>query len=133
MTLSSTDAKQIRIFGIVAFFFFGCLSGLGILAQKPLPTYLFGLLSALGIGFIAFPRQLKGIYAAWLKVAHVIGRGITFLALVAAYYAIITPAALLKQVFGGRPIPLKPDKSASSYWVSRSEPAQPKERFLKRY
>jgi hypothetical protein len=76
---------------------------------------------------------LKGIYAGWLKTAHVIGRMITLLALVLTYYTIITPAALLKRVFGGRPIPLKPDRNTLSYWVSRLEPAQPKERFLKRY
>jgi hypothetical protein len=133
MTSSSTDVKHIRIFGITAFLFFGCLSGLGILTQKPLPTYLFGLLSMLGLGFIVLPRQLEGVYDAWLKIAHGIGRTITFLALVLAYYLVITPAALLKRIFGGRPIPLKPDSGASSYWVVRSEPAQPKERFSKRY
>ena len=133
MTSSSTNVKQIRIFGLIAFLFFGCLSALGILTEKPLPTYVFGFLSMLGIGFIVFPRRLKVIYDAWLKIAHGIGRTITFLALVSVYYVIITPTALLKRVFGGRPIPLKPDSNASSYWVTRSEPAQPQNRFLKRY
>ena len=133
MTSSSTNDRQIRTFGLIAFLFFGCLSALGILTQKPLPTCLFGFLSMLGIGFIVFPRQLKVIYDAWLKVAHFIGRTITLLALVLTYYVIITPTALLKRVFGGRPIPLKPDRNTSSYWVPRSEPAQPKDRFLKRY
>ena len=133
MTSSSTDVKHIRIFGLIAFLFFGCLSGLGILTQKPLPTYLFGSLSVLGTGFMILPRQLEPVYNGWLRIAHGIGRTITFLALVFAYYAIMTPAALIKRVCGGRPIPLKPDSTASSYWVSRSEPAQPKERFIKRY
>jgi len=133
MTSSSTNTKQIRTFGLIAFLFFGCLSGIGILTHKPLPTYLFGFLSVVGIGLIVLPRQLQVMYGGWLKTAHVIGRMITFLALVLMYYTIITPAALLKRVFGGRPIPLKPDRNSSSYWVSRSEPAQPKERFVKRY
>jgi hypothetical protein len=50
-----------------------------------------------------------------------------------AYYVVITPAALLKRLFGGRPLPLSPDPDASTYWVSRDEPAQPKERFYKRF
>ena len=133
MTSSSTDIKQIRIFGLVAVLFFGCLGGLGMLAHKPLPTYLFSVLSVIGIGFIAFPSQLKGIYAGWLKIAHGVGRAITFLALVITYYLVIPPAGLLKRIFGGRPIPLKRDKKVSSYWVPRMEPAQPKDRFLKRY
>ena len=36
-------------------------------------------------------------------------------------------------LFGGRPLPTKPDKEAMSYWVERTDPAQPEERFLKRY
>jgi hypothetical protein len=57
----------------------------------------------------------------------------TIMMLTLAYYFIITPAALLKRVFGGRPLPLKPDKNISSYWVTRKEPAQPREQFLKRF
>jgi len=50
-----------------------------------------------------------------------------------AYYIVITPTALAKRLISGRPLPTAPDKGLSSYWVSRPEPAQPKERFIKRY
>jgi hypothetical protein len=36
-------------------------------------------------------------------------------------------------IFGGRPLSLKIDKGCDSYWVERTEPAQPRERFIKRY
>ena len=125
--------KEIRKFGLIAFIFFGSLCGLGLWADKPVPTYLFGSLSLLGLGFILIPNRLRPVYNAWIKVAHVIGRVITTLVLALAYYLVITPSALIKRIFGGRPLPLKPDKEAKSYWVTRTEPAQPKERFLKRY
>ena len=51
----------------------------------------------------------------------------------AVYYLVITPAALIKRLMGGRPLPLKPDKQTESYWVTRAEPSQPRERFIKRY
>ena len=133
MSLNSTDIKSIRQFGAIAFVFFGCLCALGIWTKKPIPTYLFGTLSLLGLGFILLPLPLKPVYDTWLKIAHFIGRVITTLILTLAYYLVITPAALIKRVFGGRPLPLKPDKNVSSYWVPREEPTQPKERFLKRY
>ena len=133
MNWNSTETKEVRKFGFVALVFFGCLCGLGIWKQKVLPTYLFGLLSTLGLGFVLFPGPLRPVHTAWLKIAHTLGRIITSLILALGYYLIITPAALIKRVFGGRPLPLKPDKSASSYWVSRTEPAQPKERFSKRF
>jgi hypothetical protein len=58
---------------------------------------------------------------------------VTGLMLTLAYFLVITPAAWLKRIFGGRPLPLKPDREASSYWVEREEAAQPRERFLKRF
>jgi hypothetical protein len=87
----------------------------------------------LGFGFILLPSQLRPVYALWIKFAHLIGKVITVFILILAYYLVITPSALLKRVFGGAPLPAKPDKKASSYWVTRSEPVQPLERFIKRY
>lgn len=133
MNSSLTDNKEIRRFGVIALLFFGALSGLGFWTNKPIPAYLFGFLSILGLGFIIVPSLMRPVYTAWLKIAHFIGRIITVLMLTLAYYLVITPSALIKRLFGGRPLPVKPDKNVSSYWVARDEPVQPKERFIKRY
>lgn len=133
MNLNSTDNREIRKFGVIALLFFGALSGLGLLTHKPIPTYLFGFLATLGLGFILIPSLLRPVYTAWLKIAHFIGRIVTVLMLTLAYYLVITPSALIKRLFGGRPLPVKPDKNVTSYWVARDEPVQPKERFIKRY
>lgn len=133
MTLNSIKIKDIRKFGLIALIFFGILSALGLWKQKPIPIYLFGGLSLLGLCFILIPNKLKPVYILWLKVAHFIGRVVTTFVLALAYYLVITPFALLKRIFGGTPLPLKPDKNADSYWITRREPVQPKERFVKRY
>lgn len=130
---NSIEKKEIRRFGLIAFIFFGCLFVLGIWKEKPLPIFLFGFLSCLGLGFIIIPLQLRHIYHIWLKVSHFIGSVITTIILAMAYYLVITPSAFIKRLFGGTPIPLRPDKGASTYWVLRSEPVQPIERFLKRF
>lgn len=133
MSSNLTDTKEIRKFGVIAFLFFGSLFVLGVLNNKSLPIYIFGSLSVLGLGFILIPSPLMPVYTAWLKIAHFMGRIITVLILTFAYYLIITPSAILKRLFGGRPLPVKPDNKVSSYWVGRIETAQPKERFFKRY
>lgn len=133
MNTPSMNIRETRKFGIVAFLFFGCLCALGIWREKVFVTYFFGLLSLLGLGFILFPSQLQGVHAFWLKIAHFIGRVITVSILALAYYLVITPSALIKRVLGGAPLPVKPNKEKTSYWVTRSEAAQPKERFFKRY
>jgi hypothetical protein len=87
----------------------------------------------MGLGFLTAPALLRPVYDFWLKIARLLGRVVTAVILTAAYYLVITPSALIKRVFGGRPLPTRSDKSAASYWVPRTEPVQPKERFLKRY
>jgi hypothetical protein len=131
--LNSTDSKEVRKFGLIAFVFFGALCALGLWRGKTLPTYFFGILSSLGLGFILLPSRLRPIHAAWLKAAHFLGRAVTFCMLTLAYYLVITPAAFIKRLLGGPPLPLKPDREVSSYWVTRTETAQPKERFSKRF
>ena len=129
----STDTREIRKFGTIALIFFGLLCGLGLYLDKTLPVYLFGFLAALGVGFVLLPARLRPVYAGWLKVAHFLGKVVTLMILTLAYYLVITPSALIKRLFSGRPLPVRPDRNVSSYWVPRAEPAQPKERFIKRY
>ena len=133
MSSTSISNTEVRKFGCIALFFFGTLCALGFWVQKPVPIYLFGFLSILGFGFILFPFRLRFIYAGWLTIAHFIGRIITILILSMAYYTLITFSALIKRLFGGRPLPVRPDKQVSSYWVNREEQAQTKVRFLKRF
>ena len=133
MNSSSTELKEIRTFGTIALFFFGALCLLCVWRHREVGGWVFGVLSATGLGLLVAPGPLRPLYHAWLKIAHVVGVAVTAVALTVAFYAVITPAGLLKRVVGGRPLPLKPDPERSSYWVSRQEPVQPRERFVKRY
>jgi hypothetical protein len=133
MNLNSTDTREIRKFGIIALIFFGFLCGVGLWTKKSLPAYLFGFLSLLGFSFILTPSWMRPLYVFWLKIAHFMGKAVTTLILTLAYYLVITPTALIKRMLGGVPLPVKPNKNVSSYWVNRTETAQPKQRFLKRY
>lgn len=133
MNSNSIDAKQIRIFGLIALLFFGTICGIGIWKEKLIPIVFFGTLATLGLGFILFPYKLNPVYLGWLKVAHFIGKVITTLVLVFAYYIVITPSGLLKRLISGSPLPMRPDQNADSYWVDRQEPVQPLERFVKRF
>jgi hypothetical protein len=133
MNLNSTDNKEIRKFGIIALTFFGCLAIIAMLTGKIIAVCVFGSLAILGCCFSLFPQRFSPIYFVWLKIAGIIGKIITYLILAIIYYMVMTPSAQLKRLFGGAPLPVKPDKNVSSYWVTRSELAQPKERFFKRF
>jgi len=122
-----------RKFGSIAFIFFGCLVAISIWRQHEIMTCVFGVLCFLGFLLLLLPKQSYFLHKGWIAVGHFIGTVITTLLMTIAYYLVITPAALLKNIFGGKPIPLKPDKNCKSYWIVREEPAQPKERFIKRF
>jgi uncharacterized membrane protein len=133
MNSSLTNPREIRRFGVIGCLFFGTLLAAAVWRDKTLLTCFFGLLALLSIGFILMPGQLKPLYLFWLKIAHFMGSKITILILTLLFYFVITPAALLKRIFGGNPLPVKPDPDAQTYWLTRPEPAQPKERFPKRF
>ena len=133
MNSNLINPREIRKFGVIGCIFFGALFAVAVWRDKTLVAYFFGLLAILSMGFILLPVQLKPVYAAWLKIGSFIGSKVTILILTILFYFVITPAALLKRIFGGRPLPVKPDPNATTYWVTRLEPAQPKERFPKRY
>ena len=133
MTLSSTERREIRKFGLIALIFFGALAGVGLWRVRMVATAVFGLLAFIGVLFILMPGPTAPLYRGWMKIAHRIGIFMTALVLTIAYYVVITPAGLMKRIFGGRPLPFRPDSSLTTYWVKRSEPAQPKARFGKRY
>ena len=129
----STDDRDIRKLGAACLCFFGLLFALALWREKFFASYIFGFLTVLGLGFLILPGPLRPLYRAWLKIARFIGVVMTAVILTLSYYVVVTPTALLKRVFGGRPVPTAPERNAATYWVSRPEPAQPKERFVKRY
>lgn len=133
MNSNSTDPNEVRKFGWIALIVFGSLFSLCVWLKKPYAPYVFSVLTILGAGFVIVPMRMTLVYNAWLRTAHLIGRIITTIILSLGFYLVITPAGMIKRLLGGRPLPIKPDRNAATYWVKRSEPAQPKERFIKRY
>ena len=76
---------------------------------------------------------MSPVHRVWLKIANIVGKCTTIIILTIAYYFVVTPVALIKYIFSGRPILVNQDKKKSSYWITRDEPAQPRDRFIKRY
>ena len=133
MSSNLINPRDIRKFGAIGSLFFGTLLAVAVWRDQTPVALFFGLLTLLSNGFLLMPVQMKPVYTGWLKIAHFMGSKVTLVMLGIIFYFVITPAALLKRIFGGRPLPIKPDPDAETYWVTRSEPAQPTERFPKRF
>ena len=133
MNSNSTDPKAVRKFGLAALLLFGAFFVVSVGLGKPAAAIFFNILAIIGAGLFAMPARLMGVYQTWLKIGHFIGTAITMMVLALGFYLVITPSAIIKRFFGGRPLPLKPDRNTTSYWVTRDEPSQPLERYVKRY
>ncbi len=133
MSSPSTDIRGIRRFGLISTLICAPLVTLSLWRDNAVTGFIFSGLGLLGLGFLILPGLLSPLYRAWLKTSTRINQLMTMIILTTVYFTVLTPTAWLKRFFGGRPLPTAPDRGASSYWVSRSEPAQPKERFIKRY
>ena len=133
MNSSSTEPAAVRRFGLVAALLFGTLGGFGLWRGKLLAAAVFGALFLLGMLCLALPGSAAPVYRGWMAAARRIGTGVTAVLLAVAFYGVITPAALLKRVFDGRPLPLRPDPNLPTYWRERSDPFQPRDRFTKRF
>jgi len=133
MKLSAKEVKEIRKSGFIFLIIFGSLCSIGIFLNEPIPSFLFGALALIGFCFITVPSWLKPLYDLQMLIAQFMGKIVTVLILTITFYIVLTPTALIKRVFGGALLNLKPDDNLSSYWVPKSEQVQSRERFIKRY
>ncbi|MEW5733316.1 MAG: hypothetical protein AB1921_00585 [Thermodesulfobacteriota bacterium] len=133
MSSSSTEKKDVRKFGLVGLLFFLALAGVALWRGKQIPLYVFSGLSVFMLFFLALPGPMTPVYTGWIFVAAKIGRVMNALILSLTFFLVITPFALARRALGKRPLPLKPDPAATTYWVKRKTPAQPRKQFAKRY
>ena len=120
-------------FGLIALLVFGGLFSLANWQGRDFLTGFFASFTLLGGLCAVAPQALVGLHTAWTVAAKAFGQAINVFFLTMAWFLVITPIALLKRLVSGRPLPLHPDKDAATYWIDRQEPAQPRERFAKRY
>jgi len=129
----STNAKEIRRFGMISVIVFGTFASVAWWRGKLLPFYFFCSLGGLGLLFFSFPEVMKPVFVRWQRLTQAIGRLTNIVILSVAYYVVITPFAWGKRFFGDSPLPLSPDKNAKTYWQERRPPLQQGDRFYKRY
>ncbi|ACL06135.1 hypothetical protein Dalk_4456 [Desulfatibacillum aliphaticivorans] len=129
----ASPPKEVRKFGLIALPLFACLCGLAFWRHRDFLAGFFGVFALAGFLCAAAPKASALLHASWTGAAKGFGALINAFFLTLAWFLVITPVALLKRLVSGSPFPLRPDKNAQTYWIDRKEPAQPRERYPKRY
>lgn len=90
--------------------------GLGAVAALLLAAGLLLLLAG-----IAAPARLAPFHRAWLRLGGAISAVANPVVMAVLFAAVITPMALVMRLSGKRPLHLRPDPAAATYWLPRQE------------
>ena len=88
------------------------------------------LLVVLGL---AAPPVLRGPYLGWMGLAVVLGFVTSRVLLTAVFVLLVTPIGLVLRALGRRPLALRPDPAAETYWHARDAAPPDPGRFERYY
>lgn len=80
---------------------------------------------AFGAAALAMPRVLAPLNRAWAAFGLLLGRIVSPVALAVLFLAAFLPTGLLMRLFGQRPLALRRDPQARTYWVEREPRGTP--------
>lgn len=111
-----------RTFGLVFALFFGLIA-LWPLVKGGRPRIV-AVVLAMAFLLIAMlrPSLLAFLNWFWQRLGLLLSAVVSPLALGILFYLIFTPIGILMRIFGKRPLHLKFDSTAESYWIWRNPP-----------
>jgi hypothetical protein len=112
-----------RNFGLVMAGAFLIVAGLQLYSGSLVWALIWTVLAAVFAGLAAkAPGWLEHPNRLWFRFGLLLHRIINPLVLGLLFFVVVTPIGLVMRMFGQRPLALGFDKSAASYWISRSQP-----------
>jgi hypothetical protein len=79
------------------------------------------------------PHLLAPLNRIWFRFGLLLHKVVSPLVMALIFFGAVLPIGLLMRLFGQRPIPLKFDRAAKSYWVPRSSQTPPPGSMVKQY
>ena len=125
--------REIRkTMGIIAFFavvLFGIIMLRTGSFSAAMQKYSFIFYAAFIVFLIAgiFPVIGKWVFRIWFGIACAAGFLVSNLILLTCFYAVITPLALVRRLFGAEPLPLK--QKTGSAWEDHPDKTDPADYF----
>lgn len=111
-----------RTFGVTVGGIFAAIGAAKLLANSHgsmlgAATLAFG--SALFFAGLAMPAILGGLNLLWMRLGLLLSKVTTPIVMAILFFLFVTPLALLMRVCGARPLDLKFNRSAPTYWKRR--------------
>jgi hypothetical protein len=85
--------------------------------------------AVLGLLGLLRPQLFKPVFVGWMVVAYPIGWTVSTLLLLATYYVVFTPVAILMRLFRYDPLDRRIERGRASYWGEHEPAADPAKYF----
>jgi hypothetical protein len=129
----TVSAGSDRSFGIVFTVFCAIVAGVQLWYGSS--AFWGWLLAALVFAAFAlvYSRALRPLNILWFKFGMLLHRVVSPLILGVMFFAVFTPIGLWMRLVGKRPLNLRYDPQAESYWIQRRPPGPPPGSFDKQF
>lgn len=111
-----------RSFGIVFAIVFVAIGLFPLLDSNAPRWWSIGLSAAFLFAAFVYPKILAPLNNIWMKFGLLLHRVVNPIILGVLFFLVITPIALLMRALGKRPLKLKSEPDAQTYWISRDPP-----------
>lgn len=130
----SPPVRMLRQFCALLVIFAGLFTGITYVntGNAALAGTIFGVAAAIAAVGYAVPPVARVVYVGMMFVTFPIGWVVSHLLLGGIFYLVFTPVALMMKAAGYDPMKRHIDKSAKTYWQSRTPPVSTK-RYFQQY
>lgn len=122
-----------RAFGLVFAAVFSVVAGWPLLRGGDPRVWALGIAAV----FLLFAWLLPGLLAplnrAWFRLGLVMHRVVSPVVLGGLFFLTVTPVAFLMRLFGKRPLSLRFDSRAESYWIRRDVSGSPPDSMKRQF
>ncbi len=92
-----------------------------------------GLAALFVAAAFAAPDRLAPLNRLWFRFGLLLHRVVNPVVMGLIFFGAVMPIGLLMRLFGQRPIPLRFDREAKSYWIARGERTPRRGSMVKQY
>lgn len=111
-----------RSFGIVFTVVFAIVGALPLLSSSSPRWWSVGVAGAFLLAALVYPKILAPLNRLWTRFGLLLHKVVNPLVMGLLFFLVVTPIALLMRVCGKRPLHLKTEPDAPTYWITRDPP-----------
>ena len=124
--LSANDDVKIgseRSFGFVFTIVFALIGLFPLWSGSDVRIWALVIAGLFLVSALVAPRLLAPLNRIWFRFGLLLHKIVSPLVMGLLFFCTVMPIGLLMRVFGKRPLDLKFDKAAKSYWIHRAPPS----------